>query len=96
MTTGIAAILCGIGIACLFFRQSFLGLLLGSQISFAGATLFLVVFGKKAGILLQGHVFGIFIVLVGLVQLTGGLAIATRLFFLKKSVSMNEVRSLKH
>jgi NADH:ubiquinone oxidoreductase subunit K len=96
MSFGLAAFLGGAGVACIFYRPSFLGFVLGSQFFFSSAALFWVAWGKQVGALMQGHLFGVFIVLLGVAQGVGGLALGARLFFLKKGVKMKDFQQLKH
>lgn len=91
-----AAILGGLGLICLVSRRTLLGLLIGLQLLVLGATSIFVMAGVSSGAHSHGHIFGLFIVLGGVAQLVVGYALAVRLFYLKKRVGMDELRSLKH
>ena len=91
----IAGIIGGLGLACLISRQTMLGLLVGMQLLVLGATMIFVVAGISSGVRTEGHLFGFFVLLSGIAQLVGGYAIAIRLFYLKKRVRVDDLRSLK-
>ncbi len=88
----IAAAVTGMGLICTLIRRTLLGVLIGIQLMMLGATMIFV--SAKGGS--EGHLFGLFIALSTLVQLVSGLAIAARLFMLKKRAEMDEITLLKH
>ena len=91
----VAGIVGGLGLACVISRNSLLGLLIGIQILVLGSTMMFVLAGISSGLRTQGYIFGLFITLGGIVQLAVGYALAIRLFFLKKRISMEELQALK-
>jgi NADH:ubiquinone oxidoreductase subunit K len=91
----VAGLMGGTGLACMIFRRSILGLLIGVQILVMGSTLMLVSAGVLSGQPHQGHIFGVFIILGGVTQVVAGYVLAIRLFYLKRNISMDEVRTLK-
>jgi NADH:ubiquinone oxidoreductase subunit K len=91
----VAGLVGGLGLACMIFRKTLLGILIGVQLLILGSTLMFVLAGITSGLAIKGHIFGLFITLAGLAQLVVGYALAIRLFFLKKSISMDELRTLK-
>jgi NADH:ubiquinone oxidoreductase subunit K len=92
----VAAALGGLGLVCALYRKTLLGVLIGVQLMFLGATMIFVLAGFSSGALVNGHAFGLFITLGGVGQLVVGYALAVRLFYLKKRAGMDELRSLKH
>ena len=92
----IAALLGALGLVCLLYRRTLLGILIGMQLLVLGATLIFVSAGVSSHTQVQGHILGIFITLSGIGQLVVGYALAVRLFYLKKRAGMEEVRSLMH
>ena len=91
----VAGVIGGLGLVCMISRRTVLGLLIGVQLLILGSTMIFVLAGISAGLHIQGHIFGFFITLGGVAQLVVGYALAVRLFFLKKSISMDELRALK-
>lgn len=90
-----AALIGGLGLICIISRKTLLGLLIGVQILVLGSTMMFVLAGISSGLRIQGYIFGLFITLGGVVQLVAGYALAIRLFFLKKRISMEELQALK-
>ncbi len=89
---------CGIGalgIANLLFRRSLLGLLLGTQLLGVGATMMFVLAGALSGARVEGHLFGLFVTLMGIAQLAGGYALAVRLFYLKNRIALDDLQEMK-
>jgi NADH:ubiquinone oxidoreductase subunit K len=92
----VATVLGGLGLICMLYKKTLLGFMIGLQLLVLGATMIFVVAGVSSGGPLQGHVFGLFITFGSLGQLVVGYALAIRLFYLKKRVGMDDLRSLKH
>ncbi len=92
---GVAGLIGGLGLACMIYRKTLLGVLMGIQILVLGATLMFVLAGMSVGLPSIGHVFGLFITLGGMAQLVVGYTLAIRLFFLKKKMTMDELRALQ-
>lgn len=95
MMMWVAGIIGGLGLVCMISRKTLLGLLIGVQILVLGSTMIFVLAGIAGGLRIQGYIFGLFITLGGVVQLVVGYALAIRLFFLKKRISMEELQALK-
>ncbi len=96
MILATSAILGGLGLLCLLYRRTLLGAMIGIQLMGLGATLAFVLCGALGGAQVQGHVFGLFVTLIGVAQLVAGYALAVRLFYLKQKAGMDEIRSLRH
>lgn len=90
-----AAVLGALGLVCLLTRGTLLGVLVGAQLLLTGACLALVWAGAATGAPLTGHVFGLFVAIGGAAQLSVGYALAVRLFYLRRTAEMSELRSLK-
>lgn len=84
-----------LGVLCLAWRQTLLGVLIGLQLLSLGGGLFLVLSGVIAGVREDGQVAGLLIAIASLGQLVAGLAVATRLFYLKGRSEMKDLRALK-
>jgi len=95
MMMWIAGLIGGLGLVCMISRKTMLGLLIGIQVLILGSTMMFVLAGISSGMRVQGYIFGLFITLGGMVQLVVGYALAIRLFFLKKRISMEELQALK-
>ncbi|OFZ79917.1 MAG: hypothetical protein A2583_06550 [Bdellovibrionales bacterium RIFOXYD1_FULL_53_11] len=91
----VAAVISGIGFACMLYRKSLLGLLAGAQLVFTGSTLVFVIAGALSGEPLKGHIFAIFILMVGLALVVCGYTLATRVFYLKRKVDMEDLKRLR-
>jgi NADH:ubiquinone oxidoreductase subunit K len=91
----VAGLIGGLGLICMISRKTLLGLLIGVQLLILGSTMMFVLAGVSSGMRIQGHLFGLFITLGGIAQLVVGYSLAIRLFFLKKTISMDELRALK-
>jgi NADH:ubiquinone oxidoreductase subunit K len=91
----VAGMIGALGIICMVSRKTILGLLIGVQLLVLGSTMMFVLAGISSGLRIQGHIFGLFITLGGMAQLVVGYALAIRLFFLKKKISLDELQALK-
>ena len=94
--TAIAAALGGIGLACMLFRRTFLGVWVGVQLLIYGMALVFAICGFLSGAPVEGHLFGMFITWAGIAQLVAGFALGVRMFYWKKQTAMSELRALKH
>lgn len=92
----VAAILGGMGLVCMLYRRTFLGILIGMQLLGLGASVIFILAGVSSGAVTQAHLFGLFIALGGIAQLVVGYALSVRFFYMKKRVEMEELRTLKH
>jgi NADH:ubiquinone oxidoreductase subunit K len=91
----VAGIIGGLGLVCILSKKTVLGLLIGMQLLILGSTLMFVVGGVGFDRAIQGHIFGLFITLGGITQLGIGYSLALRLFYLKKKISLDELRALR-
>lgn len=90
-----SAVLGGMGMFCALYRRTLLGVLIGLQLMVLGATSIFVVSGFTAGAHVNGHVFGLFILLGGVGQLVAGFALSVRLFYERKRAGMDDLRNLQ-
>ena len=91
----VAGLIGGLGLVCMISRKSLLGLLIGVQLLVLGSTMIFVMAGLNSGLRIQGHILGLFITLGGIAQLVVGYSLAIRMFFLKRKISLDELRALK-
>jgi NADH:ubiquinone oxidoreductase subunit K len=91
----VAAALGGLGVTCMLYRTTLLGLLIGLQLLVLGATLGFVLAGVTTQSAVEGHIFGIFILATSIGLFAVGLALAVRLFFLRGNTSVTELRNLR-
>jgi NADH:ubiquinone oxidoreductase subunit K len=91
----LSAALGGIGLMALLYKRTVLGLVVGMQLLTLGGTSLLIFAGASSGSALVGHLFAFFITIVGVAQMVGAYAVATRMFYLKGNTSLDELRSLK-
>ena len=91
----VAGVIGGLGFICMISRKTLLGLLIGVQLMVLGSTMIFVLAGISSGLRIQGYIFGLFIILGGIAQIVLGYALAIRLFFLKKKISLNDLQALK-
>jgi NADH:ubiquinone oxidoreductase subunit K len=93
----IATVLGGIGLACMLYKRTLLGVLIGAQILAIGAAMaFLVAGSVSAANAPTGHVLALLATLGGVAFTVAGYAISMRLFYLRRRTGMDETRSLKH
>lgn len=85
-----------IGIACLIFRQTMLGVIIGLQLTILGTTATFVLSGAGVGVESEGILFALFVLMGGICQIVIAYALATRLFYLKRNVEMKSITSLRH
>lgn len=85
-----------LGLICMMTKRTLLGVLIGVQLLFLGATTILVLAGVGSNETESGQIYGLFILMVGLAQLVVGYSLAVRLFYLKKRIGMETIRSLRH
>ena len=91
----VAALLGGLGCICITLRRSLLGVLLGMQMLMLGATLLFVVAGSALGLSVRTNVLGLFALLGQVGLIVAGFALCIRLYSVKKSIAMDQLRSLK-
>lgn len=92
----VSLVLGALGLVCLLSRTTLPGALIGIQLIFLGAETIFVVAGSVSGIPLEGHLFGLFIIVGGAVQVVVGHALAIRLFYLKKGTNIGDLKGLRH
>lgn len=93
----IAICLSGIGLACILYKRTLLGVLIGAQILVTSAAMVFVIAGSaQASTASTGQALGLLVTLGGVAFTVAGYALSVRLFYLKKRVDMDELRSLKH
>lgn len=91
----LAGLVGALGFLCLVWRQTILGVLIGLQLLSLGGGMILVLSGVIAGVRADGQVAGLLVAITSLAQLVAGLAVATRLFYLRGRSEMKDLRSLK-
>jgi len=86
------------GFVCLLSKRTLIGMLIGVQLLVFGSSSAFVMSGviSKESLGNDAHVFGIFIALLGLSQLTIGFAFVIRLLFLKDNIEIDSLRMLRH
>lgn len=90
-----AAILGFSGLVCILLRRSMLKLLVGGLlVSMSGAYAFLAA-GSSGAPELASIVYAVLCYLIGISQLIMGLALATRLFYLRGNAELSELRNLR-
>ena len=92
----IAVALAGMGLVSLLTKRTLLGMMIGSQLFILGSTMIFVVSGLSTGRPIEGHLFGMFVLVGGIAQLIVGFGLAIRLFSVRKRVGMEHLKSLKH
>ncbi len=90
-----SAVLGAMGLVSIVSRKSLLGVLVGVQLLVLGAGVAFVLSGISSEGRNEGHVFALFVVLGGVAQLVTGFAFAIRLYYLKRSIRMDHLRSLR-
>jgi len=85
-----------LGLICIVSKKSILGVLIGIQLIIMGCALAFVQVGLISGANIKGHLFGIFVVAAGTLQLCICLALSTRLFGLRKGTTIKQLRSMRH
>ncbi len=91
----VAGMIGGLGLVCMLSKRTILGLLIGMQLLILGSTMMFVIGGVASDRAIQVHIFGLFITLGGIAQLGVGYSLALRLFYLKKKISLDELRVLR-
>ncbi|MGK5089847.1 NADH-quinone oxidoreductase subunit K [Bdellovibrionota bacterium FG-2] len=95
MILALPGIIGGIGLACIIFRKTLLGVLIGVQLLILGAVAAVVMAGIVSGRQVSGHVSGVLIFLSGVALVALGFALAIRMFYLRRRISMSELRTLR-
>jgi NADH:ubiquinone oxidoreductase subunit K len=90
----IAGMMGGLGIACMIFKKTLIGILVGMQILALGTTMAFISAGVATELRMNAYIFGLFIILGSVVQLAVGYSLAIRLFFQKKNIFIesNKIR----
>lgn len=99
-----AGLIGAMGLLSVVFRRTMLGLLIGIQLMFLGATMMFVVSGIYAAHgtsgeqlpRLHGQVGSLLIALGAVGQLAAGFALTLRQFYLKNRTELDDLRSLKN
>jgi len=90
-----AAVIGALGLAGVLYKRSVLGVLIGAQVLFMGATIALVVGGVQAGAGAQAHLFALLTVCVCVSQGLAAYSVAARVFYLKGRIRMDDLRTLR-
>ena len=85
-----------LGLVCLLFKKNLLGLLVGVYLLVLGTSMSFVLAGVWSGREMDGHLFGMFIAVSGVVQIVVGYSVGIRVFYLKKDVNLKSFKSLRH
>lgn len=91
----VGVILGGLGLAAVFIRRTFLGVLIGVQLILLGTTSTFVLAGYTTGEHKKAFVFALLVTLGGVSQLVVGWALAVRLFHLGGDIRMETLRKLR-
>jgi NADH-quinone oxidoreductase subunit K len=92
----IAAAMAGIGLACVLYRRTLIGLLVGLQLMVLAASMMFMLAGVgREAARVQGQIAGLWVLLFGLVATVAGCAVSLRLFYLKRRASLEDVRALR-
>jgi NADH:ubiquinone oxidoreductase subunit K len=91
----VAGLIGGLGIVCILWRKTVLGLLVGAQLVILGSSMIFVLAGIISGFRASGNLFALFVLLGGVSQLVCGLALSIRLFYLRGKIEMADLESLK-
>ena len=91
----LAGIIGAFGLICMISKRTLLGLLIGIHLLILGSSMMFVLAGLNTGLAIQGYLFGLFILLGGIAQVVVGYALSIRLFFVKKRISLDDLRMLK-
>lgn len=92
----IAAAMAGIGLACVLYRRTLIGILVGLQLMVLAASMMFMLAGlSSAATRIQGQIAGLWVMMFGLVATVAGCAVSLRLFYLKRRASMEDVRALR-
>ncbi len=94
--TFIAGWIAGVGVLSVLWRRTTLGVLVGFQLLFLATTLFWALFGKANGQLEKAQAYGVILVAASVLPVLLGLALSVRLFYLRKSNSVDEISTLRH
>ena len=85
-----------LGFICLLLKRTALGIMIGVHLIVLGTTVAFVFSGIFSGMNIQGQAVGVFVTISGMLQLLVGFSLSLRLFYLKKRIGMDVLRSLKY
>jgi NADH:ubiquinone oxidoreductase subunit K len=88
----LSACLTGAGLICALYRRTVLGVLIGIQIMFLGTSLVFVAIAQAP----KPQLFSLLICLNLIPVISTGLALAVRLFYIKESAQMNDIKGIKN
>lgn len=91
----IAIAIGAVGLLAMLIKRTVLGMLVGIQLLLLGSTFFFILMGVVTDST-QGFLFGFFVVLSGVIQVVAGYALALKLFSLKGSTKLENLRTLKN
>ncbi len=91
----LSSLLGALGVICICLRRTVVGVLIGSQLLILGTSLSFIAASLGTEKASTGEIFGLFIVFGGVAQLVAGYALSARVFYLKRKIEMDDLRSLK-
>ena len=94
--TWVPLLISGLGLIGLLSKRTFLGVLISFYLLILGAISLFVVCGVTSASATKGHVFGFFVLIAGATQLVVGFAMLIRLFYQRRIIEMENLRTLRH
>ena len=92
----ISLILFVIGLTVMIARKNIVAILLGIELILNAAALNFVAYSRYVTNNLDGHVFGLFIIVIAAAEAAVGLAIVIRFFQIKETVHVDEATQLRN
>ena len=92
----ISLVLFFVGITVMIARKSIVAVLLGIELVLNAAALNFVAYSRYVTNNLDGHVFGLFIIVVAAAEAAVGLAIVIRFFQIKETIHIDEATQLRN
>lgn len=91
----IVGLLGAVGLACVCYKKTMIGVLIGLQLMGMGIAGVFVLSGIYARAQEEGILFAFVLVLGAGIPLAGGVALAIRRYYLRKNVEMDDLGNLK-
>lgn len=92
----LSALLFCIGLFMVITKRNAIVMLMGIELMLNAANINLVAFSKFDGLMLQGQMFALFIIVIAAAEASVGLAIIIRVYELFKTANLDDINHLKN
>jgi NADH-quinone oxidoreductase subunit K len=91
----ISALLFSIGLAVVIVKKNAIVVLIGIELILNAANINLVAFGRYDAVMLQGHIFSLFVIVIAAAEAAVAMAIVLKVYNYFKTSALDEVSEMR-